>query len=125
MPVQPPDPTELARIAAHYGLDLSAADLESFSPFVTGLLGSWNAVEDLYARSAPATPTDRTWHRPDDADNPLGAWYVRTDITETDDGPLAGRTDRDQGQHDGRRGPDDERLRDPRGLRPDPGRDRS
>jgi amidase len=92
MPVQPPNNTELARIAAHYGLDLSAADLESFSPFVTGLLGSWNAVEDLYARSAPTAPTDRTWHRPDDADNPLGAWYVRTDITTTGQGPLAGRT---------------------------------
>jgi amidase len=92
MPVQPPDPAELARIADSYGLDLSAADLESFRPFVTGLLESWSAVEDLYARTAPEAPTDRDWHRPDDADNPLGAWYVRTDITETDRGPLAGRT---------------------------------
>jgi amidase len=92
MPVPSPDHTELSRIAAHYGLDLSTADLESFGPFVTGLLGSWNAVEDLYARSAPTAPTDRTWHRPDDAENPLGAWYVRTDITGADDGPLAGRT---------------------------------
>ncbi len=92
MPVQPPDPAELARIAGSYGLDLSAADLESFRPFVTGLLESWSAVEDLYARTAPAAPTDRAWHRPDDADNPLGAWYVRTHIAESDSGPLAGRT---------------------------------
>jgi amidase len=91
MPVQPPDPAELARIADFYGLDLSADDLESFRPFVTGLLESWSTVEDLYSRTAPEPP-DRTWHRPDEADNPLGAWYVRTDITETDSGPLAGRT---------------------------------
>ena len=25
------------------------------------------------------------------ADNPLGAWYVTTSITEREDGPLAGR----------------------------------
>ena len=92
MPVPPPDPTELARIAAEYGLDLSAADLETFSPFVTGLLGSWDTVEDLYARTAPEAPTDRAWHRPDETDNPFGAWYVRTDITTTGEGPLAGRT---------------------------------
>ena len=91
MPVPPPDPTELARIADSYGLDLSTADLESFSPFVAGLLESWSTVEDLYARTAPEAPTDRAWHRPDEADNPLGAWYVRTDIT-TGEGPLAGRT---------------------------------
>ncbi len=91
MPVPPPDRTELARIADSYGLDLSTADLESFSPFVAGLLESWSTVEDLYARTAPEAPTDRAWHRPDEADNPLGAWYVRTDIT-TGEGPLAGRT---------------------------------
>jgi amidase len=92
MPVQPPDHAELARIASHYGLELSDADLESFQPFVTGLLGSWSALEDLYARTAPAAPADRPWHRPEDADNPLGAWYVRTEITENGSGPLAGRT---------------------------------
>jgi amidase len=92
MPVQPPDPAELARIADFYGLDLSADDLESFRPFVTGLLESWSTVEDLYARTAPEAPTDRAWHRPDEGDNPLGAWYVRTEITETGGGPLAGRT---------------------------------
>jgi len=31
-----------------------------------------------------------TW--PDEADNPLGAWYVRTEVRGADDGPLAGRT---------------------------------
>jgi amidase len=92
MPVQLPDHSELAHIASQYGLDLSDADVESFEPFVAGLMGSWPALEELYARTAPAPPTNRPWHRPEDADNPLGAWYVRTDITETDTGPLAGRT---------------------------------
>src|SRR5204863_5366030 len=32
------------------------------------------------------------WVRPDAADNPLGAWYVTTEIRECEEGALAGRT---------------------------------
>jgi amidase len=92
MAVRPPSPDDLAAVAAGYRLELSEQDIVSFSPFALGLLGSWDAVERLYARTAPAAPGDRAFSRPPEEENPLGAWYVRTDITETDDGPLAGRT---------------------------------
>jgi amidase len=92
MPVRPPDDKDLRRISEHYELGLSDADLSEYAPFVTGLLGSWDALEELYTRTAPPKRDDRKWHRPDDADNPLGAWYVRTEITEGGSGPLAGRT---------------------------------
>ena len=36
MPVQPPDPAQLAAVAAQYGLGLDEADLASFSPVVEG-----------------------------------------------------------------------------------------
>lgn len=90
MPVQPPDSAALRRVAEHYGLGLTDADLDAFSPFVTGLLASWDAVEELYTASAPVRP-ERAWTRPDPADNPYNAWYVTTSIAEGD-GPLAGRT---------------------------------
>ena len=92
MALRPPDESDLATVAERYGLDLSSDDVASFAPFATGLLGSWTAVEELYARTAPAPRTDRAWSRPNDADNPLGAWYVTTEIQEATDGPLAGRT---------------------------------
>jgi amidase len=92
MAVRPPNKDELAAIARGYGMKLTDADLDSFGPVVAGALASYDAVEDLYAASAPPPPTDRAWTRPDDSDNPLGAWYVRTDIRARDDGPLAGRT---------------------------------
>ena len=91
MALRPPDALDLAQIAERYGLQLSADDVESFSPFVAGLLESWDAVEQRYTQSAPEAP-ERRWQRPDDADNPLGAWYVRTEIGGASDGPLAGRT---------------------------------
>jgi amidase len=92
MAIRPPVESDLASIAERYGLELSAADVESFLPFATGLLSSWTAVEELYARTAPSPRNDRPWTRPAEADNPLGAWYVTTEIREADDGPLAGRT---------------------------------
>ncbi|HYH30306.1 MAG TPA: amidase [Pseudonocardia sp.] len=91
MPLDPPDPAAIRAVAQRYGLGLSEADIASFDPFVQGLLASWDTVEELYTASAPAAP-ERAWHRPEDADNPYGAWYVTTEITEGGDGPLAGRT---------------------------------
>jgi amidase len=91
MPVQPPSPDAIKKVADAYGLGLSDADVASFHPFVSGLLESWDAVERLYAQSAPTAP-ERPWTRPDDADNPFNAWYVTTRVTEGGEGPLAGRT---------------------------------
>ena len=91
MVVRPPSRDELAAIARGYGMHLSEEDLGSFEPMAAGLLSSYETVEELYAASAPRPPADRPWTRPEPADNPLGAWYVRTEIRERPDGPLAGR----------------------------------
>jgi amidase len=91
MPVDPPDDAALAAVAEHYGLGLSDADVASFSPMVHGLLGSWDAVEELYHATAPTMP-ERAWVRPEPADNPYNAWYVTTAIAGAEDGPLAGMT---------------------------------
>ena len=124
MALRPPDESDLAAVGERYGLGLNAADVASFAPFAAGLLGSWTAVEELYARTAPAPRTDRPWRRPDEADNPLGAWYVTTEIQESDGRPAGRPHRRHQGQHHGRRRADDERLADPRGLRPNARRHR-
>jgi amidase len=72
-------------------MHLSDEDLGSFEPMVAGLLSSYDVVEALYAQTAPQPPAGRTWKRPEPAENPLGAWYVKTEIQEKPDGPLAGR----------------------------------
>lgn len=91
MSMSPPDPAALRDIAAGYGLALSAEEVEEYLPVVSGLLASWDTVATLYEDEAPTAPA-RTWSRPERPDNPFNAWYVTTDITESDDGPLAGRT---------------------------------
>jgi amidase len=72
-------------------MHLSEEDLASFGPMVAALLSSYDSVEELYAARAPQPPAGRSWTRPEPADNPLGAWYVRTEIQERPDGPLAAR----------------------------------
>jgi amidase len=69
----------------------SEEDLASFEPMVAGLLASYDAVENLYAQTAPQPPAGRTWKQPEPAENPLGAWYVKTEIQDAAEGPLAGR----------------------------------
>jgi amidase len=92
MAVRPPDKDELDALARGYGMTLSDADLETYRVLVGGSFSSYDAVEELYAELAPTPPAARAATRPEDADNPLGAWYVRTDVRGADHGPLAGRT---------------------------------
>jgi amidase len=91
MPLTPPTNDDLAAIADRYRFGLGAPDIEAFRVLVTGALASYDAVERRYlatVRDAPVRPSQ--W--PEAAANELGAWYVRTAITTTGAGPLAGRT---------------------------------
>jgi amidase len=90
MAVVPPDKDQVAAIARGLGMHPSDAALEVYTPLVAAFLTSYDAVEELYRQIAPQAPTDRPSRRPADADNPLGAWYVTTDIRGAAEGPLAG-----------------------------------
>ena len=92
MPVRPPDETEVAALAAGYGMKPTAEEVAAYTPIVAAFLSSYDAVEELYANVAPQAPEDRLSSRPAEADNPLGAWYVTTEIRGAAEGPLAGRT---------------------------------
>jgi amidase len=89
--ISPPNPAQLAALSSRYGFNLSEAELTEYAPLIENALRNWTEVERLYASIAPAAP-DRAWSRPTEQDNPLGAWYVTTSITESESGPLAGRT---------------------------------
>jgi amidase len=90
MAITPPTSNELAEIAERYRFGLDGQDVESFRAIIAGALGSYDAVERLYAARLPKPP-DRPYRWPAAADNELGAWYVTSEIRTADDGPLAGR----------------------------------
>src|SRR4051794_5445570 len=92
MAVRPPDKDQLAVLARDLGMDLDEADCESYRALVAAGFASYDAVEELSAQVAPEAPADREHTVPDGDENPLGAWYVTTDIHGAAEGPLAGRT---------------------------------
>ena len=91
MSIPVPEISELRAISERWGLGLREDQLEIHRALVEGALGSYEHVDAMYDESKPVAPT-RDSHRPDDADNELGAWYVRCDVAERESGPLAGKT---------------------------------
>src|SRR3954470_21370193 len=92
MAVPRPDRDDVAALARSYGLQHTDAELDTYALLVAGSFDAYEAVEQLYAAIKPEPPADRPVTWPDEADNPLGAWYVQTEIHGAEDGPLAGRT---------------------------------
>jgi amidase len=90
MPIAPLSDDDVAGIAAAYNLHLTSQDITSFRSLADAMLTSYDEVERRFAASLPARPS-RSWQRPAAAENPLGAWYVTTQIRTRGDGPLAGR----------------------------------
>jgi amidase len=88
--IVPPNKDQVAALARGYGMNPSDAALDVYTPLVAAFLSSYDAVEELYAGIAPQAPTDRPSTRPEETDNPLGAWYVTTEIPGAAEGPLAG-----------------------------------
>jgi amidase len=89
MPVARPSREEIAEIARGYGMTPSEEMLAAYEPLVDGFLGSYDTIEALYAEIAPSAP-ERTWRRPEPPENPLGAWYVRSEVRGAATGPVAG-----------------------------------
>ena len=76
-------------MAEKFGMHPTADDLDSFEVLVGRALHAYDAVEELHASIAPHRQV-RPFSTPDPADNPLGAWYVTTEIQGAGGGPLEG-----------------------------------
>lgn len=92
MPVQRPTLSQLDATARSLGLALDSATLSEYDAILQATFDDYDQVDAMppalsevhYSRTPGTYPTG--------ADNPLGAWHVRTTIAGRADGPLAGRT---------------------------------
>jgi len=86
-----PDRNELQALAAEFGQTLNndAADamLSYFAPFREGYQYLETAATDL----PPAQYRKRSFSIPNTDENPLGAWYVKTELHGANKGPLHGK----------------------------------
>src|SRR5947199_6151802 len=92
MAVKTPTLDDLAHIAASYSLSLAPQDLESFRGLMTGMLASYVRLDELTEPTLPVKYSRSPGFRPQPEDNPLGAWYWRTELKGAPSGPLAGKT---------------------------------
>ncbi|MGW5649455.1 amidase [Saccharopolyspora sp. NPDC003752] len=88
MAVPDPDRAELQAAAAELGLELDDATTDSYLALIAANVEAYRVV-DAFEEPVAEIP-QRQWSEP--GDNPLGAWYARTELRTRDDGPLAGRT---------------------------------
>ncbi|KAA1194006.1 amidase [Pseudohalioglobus sediminis] len=79
---------EFARAATELGI--SSSDWDAYRPLVEANMEVAALVESV---AVPAQEYgERAWRVPTPEDNPLGAWYLHTDIRGTGNGSLSGRT---------------------------------
>src|SRR6266566_5449252 len=92
MPVQQPSLEALAQIAADYGFDITSDRLETFRALIGQTLGSYARLDELVEPSLPVNYQRQPGYRPPVEENPLGAWYWKSQISGAESGPLAGKT---------------------------------
>lgn len=92
MAVKTPTLDDLARIAASFSFRVTPQDLESFRGLMGGMLAAYARLDELTEPTLPVTYPRSPGFRPQPEENPLGAWYWRTEIKGAASGPLAGKT---------------------------------
>jgi amidase len=93
VPVQPPSRQELVRIAGTFGMELSDAELDTFSELAGPTLAGFTRLDELPDEILPVKyPRADVGHRPTGEENPSNGWSWVCSIPGAEDGPLAGRT---------------------------------
>ncbi len=87
-----PSSKEIEQILQSFRLPASAAEVDSYRALVEALTAGHALIDEADDELPAVKYPEREWHRPAPADNPLNAWYVRTDIRGATAGRLLGRT---------------------------------
>jgi amidase len=83
---------DLAVIAERLSYRLSAQDLESFRGLMVNSVASYARLDELTEPTLPVKYPRTPGYRPQPGDNPLNAWYWRTELKGAAEGVLAGKT---------------------------------
>ena len=92
MTVQRPTHAQLKDIVAELGMHMSDARIQEFLDVMQGTLAAYDVVDALPDYLPPVLYPRTAGHRPSPEQNPLNAWYVKTEIRGAPRGPLHGRT---------------------------------
>jgi amidase len=91
MALKEPSIEQIRELARHFGFDMGEEDLAEFRDMVAGGLAMYRPLESL-PDYLPRVASPRTpGYRPDDEEDPLHAWYVKSVVKGDGEGRLAGK----------------------------------
>ncbi|MEM7695674.1 MAG: amidase [Pseudomonadota bacterium] len=92
MTVQRPTFAQLKDIVEELGMHMSDARIQEFLDSMKGSLDAYDIVDSMPDYLPPVIYPRTSGHRPSEEENPLNAWYVKTEVRGAPRGPLQGRT---------------------------------
>ncbi len=92
MTAQRPTFAQLKDITIELGMNLSDARIKEFHDVMQPTLDAYDVVDSLPDHLPPVLYPRTAGARPSAEENPLNAWYVRTEIRGAPRGPLHGKT---------------------------------
>lgn len=92
MTVQRPTHAQMKTIVEELGMHMSDARLQEFMDVMQGTLDAYDIVDALPDYLPPVLYPRTSGYRPTAEENPMNAWYVKTEIKGAPRGPLLGRT---------------------------------
>lgn len=92
MTVQRPTLSQMKAIVEELGMHMSDARVQEFLDVMQGTLDAYDVVDSLPDNLPPVLYPRTSGYRPTLEENPMNAWYVKTEIKGAPRGPLLGRT---------------------------------
>ena len=92
MTVQRPTFTQLKDITLELGMHLSDEQIQEFLNNMQGSLDAYDIVDSMPDYLPPVLYPRTSGNRPSDEENPLNAWYIKTEVRGAPKGPLLGKT---------------------------------
>ena len=86
-----PTEEQIASILRAFRMTASENDIAEYRDLVEGSIAGNAVIDELPDESAAHSHAEREWQRPTAHVNPYNAWYVQTNITESDNGKLKGK----------------------------------
>lgn len=91
MTVRRPSPSQMRAMADRFGMDLTDTELADFSAVLEPYIQAYDRLDAAPDNLPPVRYPRSPGRFPEPHENPLNAWYVKTDIQGAPDGPLRGK----------------------------------
>ena len=92
MTVQRPTLSQMQDVVTELGMSMSDARITEFMEVMQGTLDAYDVVDSLPDYLPPVLYPRTSGYRPTSEENPMNAWYVKTEMKGAPRGPLLGRS---------------------------------